>query len=193
MASLLSASLISTASGLGSLVFGFASNVIIARMLGAHGTGLVAFAIWIATAATIIAGLGVPNILLRYMGANDDPDRPGGGLARALLPRFTLPTLAVACGMLVWSGWQWADGDIEMAGIWAAAVVFYLAYAYAAMALGAARGRSDFAASARSIFYGCLGQVPLVALGCYFLGAGGALGPDAASRIASRVSSENSP
>src|SRR5690606_18363194 len=141
MASLLSASLISTASGLGSLVFGFASNVIIARMLGAHGTGLVAFAIWIATAATIIAGLGVPNILLRYMGANDDPDRPGGGLARALLPRFTLPTLAVACGMLVWSGWQWADGDIEMAGIWAAAVVFYLAYAYAAMALGAARGR----------------------------------------------------
>src|SRR5262245_28523400 len=113
MASLLTASLFSTIAGVGSLVFGFASSVITARLLGAHGTGRVAFAIWFGTTASTVAGLGIQNILLRYMGAPVDGVPANTGLARALLMPFTVATMAATVGMLIWAGYQWHLGDQE--------------------------------------------------------------------------------
>ncbi|MBX9454946.1 MAG: oligosaccharide flippase family protein [Rhizobium sp.] len=175
MASLLKASLISTFAGVGSLVFGFASSVIIARMLGAHGTGLVAYAIWFGTTASTVAGLGVQSILLRYMTGPEDGDRPNIGLARALLRPFTIATFATAIGMLLWAGYQWSLGDVEMTSVWIATAIFSVIFAYGSVSLSAARGVKDFTGSARQIFYGCLVQVPFVVVGAYFFGAAGAL------------------
>lgn len=175
MASLLKASLISTFAGVGSLVFGFASSVITARLLGAHGTGLVAFAIWIGTTASTVAGLGIQNILLRYMGAPVDGEPANLGLARALLWPFTLATIAATAGMLVWAAYQWEVGDAEMTGVWIATAAFSVIFAYASLSLSAARGMKDFAGSARQVAWGCLMQVPVVVIGAYFLGAAGAL------------------
>jgi O-antigen/teichoic acid export membrane protein len=175
MASLLKASVISTAAGVGSLVFGFASSVITARLLGAHGTGLVAFAIWAGTTASTVAGLGIQNILLRYMGAPVDGEPANLGLARALLKPFTIATMAATIGMLIWAAYQWQLGDEEMTAVWIATAVFNVIFAYASMSLSAARGVKDFAGSARQVFYGCIMQVPLVVLGAYFFGAAGAL------------------
>ena len=124
MASLLTASLISTMAGVGSLVFGFASSVVTARLLGAHGTGVVAFAIWFGTTASTVAGLGIQNILLRYMGAPSDGDENNGGLARALLWPFTIATLAATTGMLIWAAYQWQLGDQEMTAVWIATAAF---------------------------------------------------------------------
>jgi O-antigen/teichoic acid export membrane protein len=175
MASLLTASLISTMAGVGSLVFGFASSVVTARLLGAHGTGLVAFAIWFGTVASTVAGLGIQNILLRYMGAPTDGEQANSGLARALLRPFTIATMAATTGMLIWAAYQWQLGDQEMTAVWIATAVFNVIFAYASMSLSAARGVKDFAGSARQVFYGCLMQVPFVVLGAYFFGAAGAL------------------
>lgn len=175
MASLLTASLFSTIAGVGSLVFGFAASVVTARLLGAHGTGLVAFAIWFGTTASTVAGLGIQNILLRYMGAPGDGEQANAGLARALLTPFTIATLAASVGMLLWAAYQWHLGDHEMTAMWVATAVFNVIFAYASMSLSAARGVKDFAGSARQVFYGCLMQVPLVVLGAYFFGAAGAM------------------
>lgn len=175
MASLLKASLISTFAGVGSLVFGFASSVVTARLLGAHGTGLVAFAIWFGTTASTVAGLGIQNILLRYMDGPNDGEHPNGGLARALLNPFTIATLAATIGMLLWAAYQWSLGDAEMTAVWVATAVFNLIFAYGSMSLSAARGSKDFSGSARQVFYGCLLQLPFVIVGAYFFGAAGAL------------------
>jgi O-antigen/teichoic acid export membrane protein len=175
MASLLKASLISTFAGVGSLVFGFASSVVTARLLGAHGTGLVAFAIWFGTTASTVAGLGIQNILLRYMDAPNDGSQPSGGLARALLKPFTIATLAATLGMLLWAAYEWSLGDVEMTSVWVATAIFNVIFAYGSMSLSAARGAKDFAGSARQVFYGCLMQLPLVVVGAYFFGAAGAL------------------
>lgn len=175
MANLLTASLISTIAGVGSLVFGFASSVVTARLLGAHGTGLVAFAIWFGTTASTVAGLGIQNILLRYMGATEDGKPSGGNIARALLTPFSIATIAATLGMLGWAGYQYMLGDMEMTAMWVATAVFNLIFAYASISIAAARGVRDFAGSARQVFYGCLLQVPFVVAGAYFFGAAGAM------------------
>lgn len=175
MAGLLKASLISTFAGVGSLVFGFASSVVTARLLGAHGTGLVAFAIWFGTTASTVAGLGIQNILLRYMDAPAEGEKPNNGLAQALFRPFTIATLAATMGMLLWAAYEWSLGDVEMTAVWVATAIFNVIFAYGSMSLSAARGSKDFTGSARQVFYGCLMQVPFVIVGAYFFGAAGAL------------------
>ena len=175
MANLLTASLISTIAGVGSLVFGFTSSVVTARLLGAHGTGLVAFAIWFGTTASTVAGLGIQNILLRYMGTATDGQPAGGNIARALLAPFSIATIAATLGMLGWAGYQYTLGDTEMTAMWIATAAFSLIFAYASISIAAARGVRDFAGSARQVFYGCLLQVPFVVAGAYFFGAAGAM------------------
>lgn len=175
MATLLTASLISTFAGVGSLVFGFASTVVTARMLGAHGTGLVAFAIWFATTASTVAGIGIQHIVLRYIGTPDNDEGREAGLARALLRPFNIATFVTTLGMLGWAAYQWSLGDAESTSVWIATAVFYVIFAYASIALSAARGTRDFGDNARQVFYGCVAQVPFVVVGAYFFGAAGAL------------------
>lgn len=174
MANLLTASVISTASGVVSLAFGFAANVIGARLLGVDGTGLLAFAVWFGSTAATVAGLGIQNTLLRYMGAASEP-AAANALARKLLKPYSLGALAATLGMLGWAGYQWEQGASELAAVWCATAVFYLVFAYSSISLGAARGIRDFAGSARQILQGCFVQLPAVALGAYFLGPAGAI------------------
>ncbi|RYE39360.1 MAG: polysaccharide biosynthesis protein, partial [Hyphomicrobiales bacterium] len=175
MATLLTASLISTFAGVGSLVFGFASTVVTARMLGAHGTGLVAFAIWFATTAATVAGLGIQHIVLRYIGTPGNDDGREAGLARALLKPFNISTFVTTIGMLAWAAYQWSLSDAEATSVWIATAVFFVIFAYASIALSAARGTHDFADNTRQVFLGCVAQVPFVIVGAYFFGAAGAL------------------
>ncbi len=175
MANLLTASVTSTVAGVVSLALGFIANVVTARLLGAHGTGLVAFAIWFATVTTTVAGLGIQNILLRYIGSPTETGEGGTGLARVLLRPYTLTTLLSAGGILLWAGYKWQSGNSEGAAVWIATAIFSIIFAYASLSLSAARGFRDFATSSRQIFIGCMAQVPAVLFGAYFFGAAGAL------------------
>jgi O-antigen/teichoic acid export membrane protein len=174
MANLLTASVISTISGVVSLVFGFAANVAAARLLGAHGTGLVAFAIWFGSTAATVAGLGIQNTLLRYMGVADDAPT-ANGLARKLLRPFSIAAFAATFGMLAWASYEWSTGDREMWAVWCATAVFYLIFAFSSLSLGAARGVRDFSGSARQVMQGCLMQLPAVFVGAYLFGPAGAI------------------
>ena len=77
MASLVSSSVLSTAAGIVSLVFGFASSIVVARLLGPEGAGEVSFALFIAMTVSLMANLGLPNVLLRYIPTYDRPGHPG--------------------------------------------------------------------------------------------------------------------
>ncbi|WP_289035420.1 lipopolysaccharide biosynthesis protein [uncultured Roseibium sp.] len=177
MASFISSSAFSTMAGVVSLIFGFTSSIVVARMLGAEGTGSVAFAIWVAMTVATLANCGVPSILLRYMPAFDTVDRPGGGLARLLFPRFALPVTLTIFGLAAYALWlQNAGGDNEHPpSLWLMTALLLFSYSLAAFGEAAARGLTRFDEAARFAFYGCLLQLPLVALGGYFFGAAGAV------------------
>ncbi|MCA1970779.1 MAG: oligosaccharide flippase family protein, partial [Rhizobium sp.] len=105
MATFIRSSAFSTLAGIISLAFGFAGSVIVARLLGPQGSGEVAFALFIAMTASTLVGLGIPNLLLRYIPTYDRPGHPGGGLARVLLPYFLVPTVLVAAGLVAYALW----------------------------------------------------------------------------------------
>jgi O-antigen/teichoic acid export membrane protein len=71
MQSMLGSSLLNAAAGLLSLVAGFGSSVIVARLLGVEGAGIVAYALWIMTVATLLSDFGMPQAVLRFIGKDD--------------------------------------------------------------------------------------------------------------------------
>jgi O-antigen/teichoic acid export membrane protein len=172
MQSLISASIINTVAGMGSLVAGLVSTILIARILGADGTGSTAFALWLVFSATALADRGTPSILLRYMAREGEA---GGGLARSLYPRFLWPTLAAFGCFLAYAAWAGLTGTSETALLWAVTAVIFLVYANGNLAIGAARGLNRFPEIARNTALGCVFQIPAIAAGAYFFGIPGAM------------------
>lgn len=177
MGTFISASAFSTLAGLISLLSGFAGSIIVARLLGPHGSGEVAFALFVVTTGALVVGLGVPNVLLRYMQTYDRPGNPGGGLARRLLAPFLLPTVLGAAALSAYGLWLHLSGrPTEHApSTWVMTGLTMLVFTAAGVTDAASRGLNRFAESTRFVFLGCLLQVPLIAVGGYFYGVAGAL------------------
>ncbi|MEJ8476538.1 lipopolysaccharide biosynthesis protein [Roseibium algae] len=177
MASFISSSAFSTMAGAVSLIFGFTSSIIVARLLGAEGTGAVAFSLWVAMTAATVVNFGIPSILLRYMTRFNREENPGGGLARLLLIRFLVPVILTAAGIGLYAIWRWQHGgDVNHPpSLWVMTSLLLVSYTTASFAEAAARGLNKFDETARLAFYGCLLQLPLIALGAYFFGVAGAL------------------
>lgn len=177
MATFIRSSAFSTVAGIISLAFGFAGSVIVARLLGPQGSGEVAFALFIAMTASTLVGLGIPNLLLRYIPTYDRPGHPGGGLARVLLPYFLVPTVLVAAGLVAYALWLQVTHHVteHAPSTWAMTSLILLSYAIASLSESAARGLNRFAETTRLTFIGCLIQLPLIAVGGYLFGVAGAL------------------
>ena len=175
MQSLISASIINTVAGMGSLVAGLVSTILIARILGADGTGSTAFALWLVFSATALADRGTPSILLRYMGRGSDTGTSGSGLARALYPSFLWPTIAAFACFLIYAVWAGLTETPGAGLLWAVTAVIFLIYAHGNLAIGAARGLNRFPEIARHTALGCILQIPVIAAGAYFFGVPGAM------------------
>lgn len=177
MATFISSSAFSTLAGIASLTFGFAGSVIVARLLGPQESGEVAFALFIAMTGSTLVGLGIPNLLLRYIPTYDRPEHPGGGMVRVLLPYFLFPTVSTAAGLVGYALWlQVTNHATDHApSTWAMTSLVLLSYAIASLSESAARGLNRFADTTRLTLIGCLVQVPLIAVGGYFFGVAGAL------------------
>jgi len=172
--SVVGSSLINVAAGVLSLVAGFCASIIVARMLGVEGTGIVAFALYIMALATAIAGLGLPQSALRFVagGASDDSYRP---LSSALTKRFAATTGLMAAAILSYALWLYAFGDETAAFIWAATTVLFLAYAYSALSLGVAHGLGQSGAVAKRTLAGCVVQPIAIMVGALLAGPAGAI------------------
>lgn len=177
MASFISASALSTLAGIVSLTFGFFCSIAVARLLGAEGSGTIAFSLWLATTTTLVANFGVPHILNRYMAGFDRPGNPGGGLTRLLIPNFAIPVSLTTIGFAGYGVWLQASGSeyTYSPDTWLMIAVLFLVFSIASVAEAAARGLNRFDETGRLVFIGCLFQLPLVLLGGYFFGVPGAL------------------
>lgn len=167
------ASMMNTAAGLASLIAGFGSSIIVARMLGVEGSGIVAYALWIMTAATLASDLGLPQALLRFAAKGDASERVA--LARALTRRFAISTGVLAAAMAGFALWRYWSGSPPAAWIWMATAGLFLCYAYSTLSLGVAQGLGQFRQTSVNTLAGCLIQPVAVAAGAVLLGPAGAI------------------
>ncbi|TCR92277.1 oligosaccharide flippase family protein [Rhizobium sp. BK376] len=175
MSNLLKSSLISLAATIISLIAGFASNIIAARLLGPAGSGKVAYALWVATSAAAIADMGLPQTLLRNAGALSGTGSAWKSLVRAALRAFTISLLMVCAAILVYAAMTYAYRDARHAWFWVVTAILFLSYAVSAFSTAVARSRNRFGQTANSTAIGSALQVPLVLVGAWLLGPTGAL------------------
>ena len=175
MRSLLSSSATNLLASSTSLLVGVLCSIFIARYLGAHGTGQVAFALWIATAASDIADRGGTAMLLRYARSGSNGDRPIKNLMAAVLRRSTVPALLIFLGFLGYAAWHGSQQSFEDVALWALTGAYFLAFLVAAFAMSADWSLFRFVDSARSTLIGCLFQLPAVIAGTLVFGAAGAM------------------
>jgi len=171
----LSSSLINAAAGLFSLAAGFGASLIVARLLGVEGSGVVAFALWIMTAATLVSDFGMPQTALRFIAGNVEPGSSRSSLFAALTKRFVLPTTLATLGMLGYALLVYMEGDSGSALIWAATAMLFVSYAYSTMSLGAAHGLGQFRDAAERTLMGSLIQPVAILAGALLLGPAGAI------------------
>jgi O-antigen/teichoic acid export membrane protein len=175
MASVLRSSVLNLAATIISLIAGFATSIITARLLGPGGAGTVAFAIWAVTSASAIADFGMPQTLLRHVGTTGSDDRAWRMQVRAAFRIFILPVGAVAMAMLCYSFFGRIEGGWDAGLIWTITTLLFLSYTIAHFSGAVARGRDRFSETAASTVIGCLLQIPLVFAGAWFFGPAGAL------------------
>ncbi|MCL6707227.1 oligosaccharide flippase family protein [Pseudomonas sp. R2.Fl] len=172
---MLSSSLINTAAGMLSLVAGLGSSVLVARLLGVEGAGIVAYALWIMTLATLVSGLGMPHTILRFIARTDAAPDGVGGLVNVLTRRFALSTGVAALGLAGYAAWLFMDGKDDDGLVWIAVTVLFLSYAYSTMSLAAAEGLGRFRESTFYSAVGSLIQPFSVLAGGLLLGPAGAI------------------
>ena len=172
---MLSASLINTAAGLLSLAAGFGSSVIVARLLGIEGAGIVAYALWGMTVATLLSDFGMPQVALRFVGGDVEAGSSRSRLFTALTTRFVATTSIVAVSILSYALWLYINNEGGSALLWAATTALFLSYAYSTMATGAAHGLGQFRRAADRTAIGCITQPFAIIAGALLLGPAGAI------------------
>lgn len=172
---LLRSSLISLAATSISLVAGFASSVIAARLLGPAGSGKVAYAIWIATSAAALADMGLPQILLRNTGDLSGNGELWKALVQTALRSFMISVGMITAAILAFAAITYVQRDARHAWFWIVTGFLFLSYAFHVFSTAIARGRNQFGQTARTTVLGGALQIPLVFVGAWLLGPTGAL------------------
>jgi O-antigen/teichoic acid export membrane protein len=181
----------------GSLVSGGAlCTIVIAQMLGPHSLGVVSYAMWLIGLAVIVADLGIPSALTRFLpevlqterGGEEDGARVSDGLTAALMRAFASAVAAVmlVCGVVV-AGLVLSDpGGRTGIGIdpddylhnplfWGLVAVGTGGQSLVVLALGLLRGRQEFGRLARIASASALLQILATAVGTALFGISGAI------------------
>ncbi|MBO6512036.1 MAG: oligosaccharide flippase family protein [Roseibium sp.] len=175
MHSLISASLFVSASGILSLIAGFISSIVIARMLGAEGTGLTALALWVAITGAIVAGRGIPAVILRYISRQKDTAAARNGLVKIYYLRYMWPVLLVSSLFLAYGLYTHVTVDTNSAFVWIIAGVTCIAYAQGHFVIAAEHGLGQFPKAAKKTALGSVLQIPVTFVGAFLFGPAGAM------------------
>ena len=175
MQSILSASLFVSASGIMSLIAGFASSVIVARMLGAEGTGLTALALWVAITGSIIATRGIPAVVLRYIRRQGEKVEARNGFTIYFYKRFIWPVVLVSALFLPYALYTYQSAGTNTALVWVVAGLTSLAYGQGHFVMAADHGLGHYFGAAKKTVAGCILQVPVTIAGAFFFGPAGAM------------------
>jgi O-antigen/teichoic acid export membrane protein len=184
--------------GLCTTLGAFSSNIIIARLLGVEGNGVVAFAVWLATVAAIVCDLGASGALIRYLpelqtrGTQQDVS----ALTWFLFRRLALATALVGLGLCLYAGIAWyadfAGSNWQLSGsdfgsqplIWILVSAATAAQTFVGFVNGGLQGFQNFTLAARvAIWSACLRVLATLILTALF----GVIGAILASIIAGLV------
>jgi O-antigen/teichoic acid export membrane protein len=176
-------SLFSTLAGVSAALGGFLCMVIVARVLGVEGTGIVSYVLWIVLLSATVADFGLYATLTRYL-----PELTArGDLAEAEWLTWRLLRLAAAmaiCVSAVFAGIaiSMAMGSRRTAGdwqsdplIWLLIALLVLIQAVANFTVGYLRGMQHFDRVARLAVGAFLLQLACVGLGAVVFGYRGAI------------------
>ena len=160
-----------TVAGLGGAFGSVAANVIVAHALGVERTGVVGFALWVATVAAAVADFGVQASLARYL-----PELTAGGRAddaemlAGLLLRWLLVSGLAAMALFSAFAW-WDDGSL----LWLLVGLTCVTQTLAGFTYGLLRGMQRFDAVALLTAISVVCQLAGVAVGAVGFGTDGAL------------------
>lgn len=163
----------------------FASGMIVARVLGVEGTGLVTYAIWLATTGVTLVSTGLPFTLGRYLpeltarGEHDEARRLGASMLRPYMLIGSLPAIAMAA----YAAWLWSHPATGSAPgmsalspeIWLLASICGLTQTAADYGRGYLRGMQRFDRVARFTIVSSILQPLVILVGGITLGVTGAL------------------
>lgn len=162
---------------------GVLSSVIVARLLGVEGVGMVAFATWAVTIVLALFDLGVPGALARFLPELHALDRPeqAHGLAAILFRWFVAANLVAAFTFISYTMWlsyspkAAGPGELGQPAFWALVAAAVLAQALAGFAYGYLKGTQQFAFMARLAAVSGLIQIATTACGAVLFGVYGAM------------------
>ena len=170
-------SFFATLAGVATALGSFLSMVIVARLLGPTQTGIIAYALWVATLAVTVADFGIFQSLTRYMPeltSGDDEDAARGFAAYLLRPFLAFAVLGAAA--FAWRGFE-ADGPDPnaLARIWWLIGLLFTTQLLASFGIGMLRGLQRFDAAAKLTLGSLVFQLCAVTAGAHLGGAEGAL------------------
>ncbi|MGL4635497.1 MAG: oligosaccharide flippase family protein [Beijerinckiaceae bacterium] len=175
-------SIFSAVAGITTALGGFISMVLVARLVGVEGTGIVSYALWIALVSVTIAELGFFATLTRYLpelkarGDSAEADH----LVRRLLNYAAAATATLCLAFTGFGGWLWLHQPSQPATVWQAAPAIWVLVAVLVALQGAAnfatgylRGMQQFDHVARLAVFGSGLQIAGVITGSFggYLGA----------------------
>lgn len=171
-----------TLAGLSTALGSVLGSVIVAHLLGVEKTGLVVYALWLATVTAAVADFGVQPTLARYL-----PELIAAGNrneAQRLATALRRPNAAAAGGaLLIFTGyaalyWQRPDSPL-----WLLVGIVAALQTLAGFTYGRLRGvqRFDRVALLTALSFAC--QIAGIAIGSYAFGAAGAVAGYAAGSV----------
>lgn len=183
-------SIVNAVAGVCTTFGGFASSIVIARLLGVQGTGAVAFATWAVTVAVIVADIGVPGALSRFLPEAEARDPTGSTRTRltgALLKPYLVASFALTLGFTLYAAWlAVSEPGVELWDVdaehYARQPLFWVLIAYVCLVqamgnfvLGWLKGMQRFGDLARLAALTAVFQVVSTALGAWSRGIAGAM------------------
>ena len=182
-------SMVNALAGVCTTLGGFLSTIVVARLLGVQGTGVVAFGTWAVTVAVTLGDIGVTGALARFLPelqARRGSDE-AAGLTRSLLKPFLVSTLAIALSFSLYAAWLlWRDPGAASLAIttdayrtsplfWGLVGVVCVSQSLGNFVNNWLKGLQDFATLARVALVSGLVQIGGTAAGAYWFGVPGAL------------------
>lgn len=173
--------------GLSTTIGGFVSTILVARLLGVEGTGIVAFATWIVTIVIVSGDLGIPGAMARYLPELRSHADEGtvSSLVKFLLRRFlaVLTTIFICfAGYAAFVAFA-EPGIVAINGdnyrhVWTFWAIVGLACATQGLASftnGYLKGTESFGLLARIAMISAVMQILTTLAGIWLLGVAGAM------------------
>ena len=182
-------SMVNAVAGVFTTLGGFLGTILVARLLGVSGTGVVAFATWAVTVAVILSDLGLTGCLPRFLPellANGDV-AAAERLCYSLYRSFLVSITSIALCFALYAIWLALSDPLSLKFIvssngYATSPVFWVLVGCAGFVQGLGnfctgwiKGLQDFGMLARVALAGCLAQTLATAMGATFFGVTGAL------------------